>query len=271
MTESPFAPWLQRWQLRPDGEDLTTPSSRLLPVLCADGASAMLKIMHDAIERQAAKSLCYWAGTGAARVYELDGPALLMERATGPDSLMAMALNGQDDQASRIACRVIADLHAPRTQPVPEDLVPLDRWFQSLQHAAPREGGMFDMAMKQAHHLLQTADAARPLHGDIHHDNVLDFGARGWLAIDPKPVVGERGFDYANLLCNPELATVTNPDRFHRQLQVVSAAAELSPRRLAAWTLAYAGLSAAWFLEDGDAARAQSDLTVASLALGALE
>jgi len=23
------------------------------------------------------------------------------------------------------------------------------------------------------------------LHGNIHHRNILDFGARGWLAIDP--------------------------------------------------------------------------------------
>ena len=30
------------------------------------------------------------------------------------------------------------------------------------------------------------------LHGDIHHGNILDFGARGWLAIDPKRLQGER-------------------------------------------------------------------------------
>ena len=30
------------------------------------------------------------------------------------------------------------------------------------------------------------------LHGDLHHDNVLDFGPRGWLAIDPHALVGER-------------------------------------------------------------------------------
>jgi len=231
----------------------------------------MLKISHDELERQGAASLAYWAGQGAADVYERDDAALLMERATGSASLMAMALHGQDDEASQIACRVIAALHAPRPQAWPDALVPLARWFQSLEQAAEREGGLFARAMKQAQDLLDSAEAARPLHGDIHHDNVLDFGARGWLAIDPKPLQGDRGFDYANLLCNPELATVTRPERFHRQLQLVSLAADLSPARLAGWTLAYAGLSAAWFLEDGDAARAQSDLAVASLALGALE
>lgn len=45
------------------------------------------------------------------------------------------------------------------------------------------------------------------LHGDVHHGNVLNFGARGWLAIDPRGLVGERAFDHANLLCNPDVAT----------------------------------------------------------------
>jgi len=44
------------------------------------------------------------------------------------------------------------------------------------------------------------------LHGDIHHGNILDFGPRGWLTIDPKGLIGERDFDYANLFCNPDLA-----------------------------------------------------------------
>jgi streptomycin 6-kinase len=35
---------------------------------------------------------------------------------------------------------------------------------------------------------------------------VLDFGACGWLAIDPKRLAGERGFDFANIFTNPDLA-----------------------------------------------------------------
>ncbi len=36
-----------------------------------------------------------------------------------------------------------------------------------------------------------------------------------------------------------------------RQLKVVFEAANLNPKRLLKWILAYAGLSAAWSLEDG--------------------
>jgi streptomycin 6-kinase len=89
------------------------------------------------------------------------------------------------------------------------------------------------------------------LHGDIHHGNILDFGERGWLVIDPKGLIGERGFDYANLFCNPDHGTATAPGRLVRQVEVVSEAAGLERRRLLQWILAWAGLSAVWHLSDG--------------------
>jgi streptomycin 6-kinase len=51
---------------------------------------------------------------------------------------------------------------------------------------------------------------------------------------------------------------------------VIAQAANLERRRLLQWTLAYAGLSAAWFLEDGDRQKADSDFSIAELALQAL-
>jgi streptomycin 6-kinase len=89
------------------------------------------------------------------------------------------------------------------------------------------------------------------LHGDIHHGNVLQFGPRGWLAIDPKGLWGERGFEYANLFCNPDAETATAPGRLARQASGVAAAAGLERARLLRWVLAYAGLSAAWSLGEG--------------------
>jgi streptomycin 6-kinase len=62
-----------------------------------------------------------------------------------------------------------------------------------------------------ARSLLAEPRAVGVLHGGLHHEDVLDFGARGWLAIDPKRLVGKRGFDFANLLINPELADPTRP------------------------------------------------------------
>jgi streptomycin 6-kinase len=90
------------------------------------------------------------------------------------------------------------------------------------------------------------------LHGDIHHENVLDGGARGWLAIDPKGLLGERGFDYANILCNPDIETAGAPARLRAGVAIIAREAGLEPSRILNWALAYAGLSASWTLGDGE-------------------
>jgi streptomycin 6-kinase len=273
-----FEEYLERWRLTPDGAPIITRGSRLLPVRAA-GAPAMLKIALDAEEKFGGALMSWWEGQGAARVFAHEEDALVMERAEGESSLLDMALTGRDDEASRIICNVVAQLHAPRLRPPPA-LVPLAEWFQALPLAAVKYGGcreyhgesgdIFGRCIAVADRLLQAPQDVVVLHGDIHHCNILDFGRRGWLAIDPKRVAGERGFDYANLFCNPELATARAPGRMARQLRVVAEAAGLEEERLLQWIAAYAGLSAAWFLEDGDKESAKGDMAVAELALAEL-
>ena len=89
------------------------------------------------------------------------------------------------------------------------------------------------------------------------------------VAIDPKRLVGERGFDYANLFCNPDRQTATSPQRLARQASVVAEAADLDRMRLLKWIAAWAGLSAVWLLEDGETP--ELDLTIVRLALAELD
>ncbi|MPZ33135.1 MAG: APH(6) family putative aminoglycoside O-phosphotransferase [Rhodospirillales bacterium] len=254
---------LARWDLVPDGEPITTPSSLLLPVR-HNGVSAMLKIAREDEERRGGALMAWWDGDGAARVLAQHGPALLLERANGPRSLAAMVAAGEDDEASRILCEVTMRLHVPRAGPPPE-LVPLARWFEALAPAARTHGGLLAQADSAAQALLADPRDVVVLHGDIHHGNVLDGGERGWLAIDPKALLGERTFDFVNILRNPDAATALMPGRFDRQVEVLAAAASIERRRLLEWTLAFAGLSAAWHLADGTPA--DLDLAVADLAL----
>ncbi|MGC5702167.1 phosphotransferase [Pseudomonas sp. NFXW11] len=265
-----FAIYLKRWHLLPDGEPIVTPSSRLLPVRLADGAPGMLKIALDENEQAGNRLMAWWAGEGAARVYAQEGDALLMERAMGTGSLMRMALAGQHDEVSQIVCATLARVHRPRAQPLPP-LLSLDAWFVDLREAAPQQGGLLLRSLSEAEQLLAAPRERVVLHGDVHHDNVLDFAERGWQVIDPKRVYGERGFDFANLICNPDLPSATDPGRFTRQVQVIARAAQLEPRRLVQWVLAFSGLSAAWFLQDDHLPGAQHQLKLAALAARALE
>ena len=211
----------------------------------------MLKVATVPEEERGAGILAWWGGEGAARVLALEREAMLMERATGTRSLGEMAASGDDEEATRILCATAARLHERRPEP-PASAVPLATWFADLEPAAQSEGGILKQSLAAANVLLATPRDPAVLHGDLHHGNVLDFGARGWLAIDPKGLYGERGYDFANIFCNPDAAVATAPGRLARQADVVAAAAGLERARLLQWVLAYAGLSAAWSLEDGD-------------------
>lgn len=244
---------LAAWGLTPVGPVRRRPASLLVDVVLGS-RPAVLKLALDDEERRGGELMQWWAGAGAAEVIARSGPALLIERATGARSLASMARGSQDDEASRIACRVVAKLHSGARQPTrwPPGLPALDRWFAALWPAAATHGGILADGAEAARRLLADQREVVVLHGDVHHGNVLDFEERGWLAIDPKGVVGDRAFDYANLLCNPDHQTALAPGRFERQVEVIASAAELDRRRLLGWTLAYCSLSAAWFLEDGD-------------------
>src|ERR1051325_1300165 len=125
-----FSPWLCRWALTLDGSPIRTSMSDLLPVT-RDGVAAMLKIARTNEEERGASILEWYGGDGAVRIFEREGPALLLERASGDFSLAAMSRSNRDDEATRILCACIRRLHMPRDEP-PSDLVPLARWFSAL-------------------------------------------------------------------------------------------------------------------------------------------
>jgi streptomycin 6-kinase len=249
---TPFAPWLDRWGLTPDGEPFVTryAKNHLLAVR-QGGQPAMLKIAVSKDEIDGGALMAWWAGEGAARVLAREDAALLLERLPAVRSLAAMTRDGQDDEATRILCTVAEALHAPRSAPAPQTLYPLDVWLRALAPAAAVHGGVLTASLEAATALLADRRDVVVLHGDLHHENVLDGGERGWLVIDPKGVVGERTYEFATTIINPDAETAFRPGRIGRQAGVVAEAARLEPRRVMRWLLAHAGASAAWCMKDG--------------------
>jgi len=246
--------WIQRWSLVPDGGAFSTPYTRslLLPVR-RDGRPAILKVAGGPEEARGAALMAWWAGEGAASVLAREDDAILLARAEDPEALPRLAFEGRDDAAIAILCSTAEALHRPRMEAPPE-LVPLDRWFRSLRHAAVG-GGTFARAWDIAEALLAAPRDPVVLHGDLTHANVLDFGANGWRAIDPKGLLGERGYDFANIFRSPTLTMIT-PELTGRRLDLIARLAALDRERLRHWVIAHGALSAAWTVRAGyDAAR----------------
>jgi streptomycin 6-kinase len=219
--------------VQPDGELMTTRSSWLLAVRQNAATSAILKVARTPDERCGYELMKWWDGVGAANVLASADDALLLERATVGRDLAEMARSGQDDEACRILCEVAGRLHTSRPPP---DLHPLEVWFQPLfdltdQHACLAK------AAATARQLLSEARCISALHGDLHHENVLDFGERGWLAIDPHGLRGERFFDFANIFTNPDLSDPSQPvgvlpGRLEARLKIVAEMAQVEPDRI---------------------------------------
>src|SRR5262249_53563685 len=91
------------------------------------------------------------------------------------------------------------------------------------------------------------------LHGDLHHDNILWDAARGWVAVDPKGVIGEPAYELGAMLRNP----TENPELFAlpsiaaRRAGIIAEHLACDADRVLAWGFAQAVLSAVWALDDG--------------------
>jgi streptomycin 6-kinase len=94
------------------------------------------------------------------------------------------------------------------------------------------------------------ADSSPPLliHGDLHHFNIL-LSQRGWLAIDPKGVIGPPGYECGPLLINPmpQLPYLNDAVSLtRRRIAILSERLGFSREQVRAWGFCHAMLSAFW-------------------------
>jgi streptomycin 6-kinase len=262
--------YLAAWNLTNPHFISQTATSRIYTVTHEAG-TVILKLLSasETDEQRGAVALRYFDGHGAVRLLRCDKGAQLMEYADG-DELVTLVEGGEDENATRIIARVIGQLHS-----VPQDgshagLFRLDRWFAELFHkaAVDRQAGIESIYVRGAslsERLLAGQRELRVLHGDIHHRNIR-HSSRGWLAFDPKGVVGERTYDCANTLCNPAMpGLVHNETRLLANAAILADALTIDLSRLLAFTYAYACLNASWQLRIGAEDIVQWSLKVAMI------
>jgi streptomycin 6-kinase len=245
--------YLDAWNLSNPQLLMQTMTSHIYTVTY-DTKTAVLKLLSpsETEEQRGAVALRYFDGCGAVRLLRYDEGAHLLEYATG-DELVTLVERGEDENATRIIAQVIKQLHSVPQDAPRDGLFILDRWFGELfnKAAVDRQAGIESIYVRSAslaEWLLADQHEVRVLHGDIHHRNIRQ-SSRGWLAFDPKGVVGERTYDCANTLCNPVMPElVHNETRLLTNAAILADALALDLSRVLAFTYAYACLNASWWL-----------------------
>ncbi len=244
--------YLSAWNLS-NPQLLTQTMTSHIYTVTHDAETVILKLLSpsEVDEQRGAAALRYFDGRGAVSLLRYDEGAHLLEYAAG-DELVTLVERGEDENATRIIAQVIQQIHgAPQDAPR-DGLVMLDRWFRGLftKAAADRQAGIESIYVRSAafaERLLADPREVRVLHGDIHHRNIRQ-SSRGWLAFDPKGLVGERTYDCANTLCNPPIPElVHNESRLLTNAAILADTLALDPSRVLAFTYAYACLNASWW------------------------
>lgn len=250
--------YLKLWQLSEPKHITTTATSQVYHVRL-NQEPAILKLLTrigEIDEANAPIALRAFRGRGAIRVIKYDAHAHLLEYADG-QSLLPMVKRGEDTQATQIIADTIKTMHSAVKDTHNQQLTPLSQWCRSLFSRAKRDtqsqhDSLYHHGAAVARYLLDSPQDECVLHGDIHHTNLLHSAERGWLAIDPKGIYGERTYDLANTLCNPvELPDVVlDEKRLLANAQILAEVNGIPLERVLAFTFMYACLSASWSEND---------------------
>jgi streptomycin 6-kinase len=229
-----------------------------------DGENVVLKIgvPHRELHSEMA-ALKWFDGDGVCKPLETDEEKgfILLERLR-PGTMLAELED--DDERTRIALDVMEKLfHTGRGDAAPANdaFIQLTDWFGELKDIRPQfEGGTGPFPKEILERVesflpgLFADEDIRLIHGDFHHFNILSSD-RGWLAIDPKGVMGSAGYEIGPLMLNPwgslmdwnrlKVQTLRRVDIIHERLG-------WERERIIQWSLAHAILSAWWDFPHGD-------------------
>jgi len=247
---------LGKWQIENPKLLVETKTSAVYLVQF-QGQPTVLKLLNSfgqRFEGEAPAALRYFNGNGAVQLLQADDEAQLLEYLDGP-SLAEISKNGGDKEAAEIICEVVKQLHSIDGAR-PKKLKTLEENFQILLIKAKEAESdpILSDASLVARKLISTQTDILVLHGDIHHHNIMQSSNRGWLAIDPQCLLGERTYDLANLFFNPFdcFDIVENSERIQLYCDVFADKLNLDPLRILEFAFAYGCLSACWEIEDGE-------------------
>lgn len=261
------------WNIEAVKQIADTPAGVVYELVRDDGSLAVAKVLKKKVLTDSLRGADFieWrAGIGCVELLDRSDDILLMEHA-GTETLRDVLFrDGDDDSTTEIAAEVLLRYHQPSEQPPPSSLLTLPLYFESLFRKAEQDGSdgidsAYIEAAALAQELIGQQRDIKPLHGDLHHENIMRSD-RGWIIIDPAGLIGDAALDVANMFSNPldRFDLTRSEARIASMAAIFAKALQRDERLLLQYAFAYGCLSAAWHEEDENAEERDNELAVAA-------
>ena len=227
------------------------------PAVGIDGSEFVIKIgfYKDQEFLSELKALELFKGQGVVGLIkkDKDSRVILLERVK-PGKLLSSLNN--DVEETKILAGLVNKINRPVKNE--EGLIKIDKWRKELNDYCKKgEDHLFplDLAIEAQElfdYLISTSKKKVLLHGDLHHDNVLALSDGKWIAIDPKGVLAEPGYEVAAMIRNPykRLQMSSNlEDMLYKRIIILSKELGFDELRIYQWSLAQTVLSGVWCME----------------------
>jgi streptomycin 6-kinase len=209
-----------------------------VPAELSNGLRAVVKVNPPGEREceQEAAALAHYDGRGAVRLLDYDsvGHTMLLERCDPGTSLWELP----EEDANRLAAGVLARLWRPPSTDSPFATLAEEAEFWAAELEPRAEEQLVRLALQLLCDLVPSQGEQVVVHQDLHQGNILRAQREPWLAIDPKPLVGEREFDVASLIRDRRDAFDATLVR--RRLDFYTTELGLDRERTRGWAIAHA-------------------------------
>ncbi|WP_313892399.1 aminoglycoside phosphotransferase family protein [Psychrobacillus sp.] len=243
--------YLNKWEL-----ELISPVENLsynyiLQVKDAAGTPAILKlgIAGDSAENEI-RTLHLYDGNGCVKLLKEDakGGAMLLEHLL-PGTMLVV------EKDEKLAVKHFAQVWKKTRRPAPPNSTnpSIAEWIKAFElRTSIISSQHIQQAKAYFTEIMNASTGEELLHGDLHHENILYDHTGGWIAIDPKGVIGDRYFDVIAFLTN-QLFHKENPkEALQKRVDLLCEALEFDKERLLKAGFVMSILFTCWGIEDND-------------------
>lgn len=220
-----------------------------------NGIPVILKIGNNigfdpsAVAREAAALIALSDQCVKVLAQDASAGALLLERLL-PGTMLKEFFPDRDIEGTTITANIInyfksSQISSPLFLPVGDILMILDKDW-------PMIGRHLQKAKALRTSLLAMTPNQVLLHGDLHHENILQHG-NTWRVIDPKGFIGDPAYECGAYIRNPFPGILVCQNMLtiiKKRIQMFADLLNLDERRIAEWTYVQAVVAACWIIED---------------------